>query len=143
MRNVENRVQMEYPHNLLFAIRGLVFILRFLLQFFQGKNCATRKVLVAIFPKEKLRDPEGPRYQFADANWAPPNGLVTNFLSENCKERMPSSRHPAAVRRTAAFNCSSPFRVHKNNTIPMGWCYFYGDPERTRTVDLQRDRLAC
>ena len=21
--------------------------------------------------------------------------------------------------------------------------YFFGDPERTRTVDLQRDRLAC
>ena len=21
--------------------------------------------------------------------------------------------------------------------------FFYGDPERTRTVDLQRDRLAC
>ena len=25
---------------------------------------------------------------------------------------------------------------------PNGWL-FYGDPERTRTVDLQRDRLAC
>ena len=33
--------------------------------------------------------------------------------------------------------------VAKNKTHPFGWVLFFGDPERTRTVDLQRDRLAC
>ena len=34
-------------------------------------------------------------------------------------------------------------RGAKNKTHPDGWVLFFGDPERTRTVDLQRDRLAC
>ena len=34
--------------------------------------------------------------------------------------------------------------VGRNENTPPKWVvYFYGDPERTRTVDLQRDRLAC
>ena len=32
--------------------------------------------------------------------------------------------------------------TYKKQTIER-WSVFYGDPERTRTVDLQRDRLAC
>ncbi len=38
-------------------------------------------------------------------------------------------------------------RVHcvttKKEAHPFGMSFFHGDPERTRTVDLQRDRLAC
>ena len=29
------------------------------------------------------------------------------------------------------------------SAIPKGMALHSGDPERTRTVDLQRDRLAC
>ena len=40
-----------------------------------------------------------------------------------------------------------PFRVHSvpiyKKAPPKGGVFLYGDPERTRTVDLQRDRLAC
>ena len=32
------------------------------------------------------------------------------------------------------------FGTQKKSSLRMT---FYGDPERTRTVDLQRDRLAC
>ena len=38
------------------------------------------------------------------------------------------------------------FRVrslHKKRSHPEWDDFFFGDPERTRTVDLQRDRLAC
>ena len=31
----------------------------------------------------------------------------------------------------------------KEKPFLMEWLFFFGDPERTRTVDLQRDRLAC
>ena len=34
------------------------------------------------------------------------------------------------------------FKNRKKNATPIG-VTFFGDPEQTRTVDLQRDRLAC
>ena len=37
---------------------------------------------------------------------------------------------------------SSPCKNSKKEVIQMD-DFFFGDPERTRTVDLQRDRLAC
>ena len=37
---------------------------------------------------------------------------------------------------------SSPYRNNKKEVIPKD-DFFFGDLERTRTVDLQRDRLAC
>ena len=33
--------------------------------------------------------------------------------------------------------------MQKENAIQMDGVFFIGDLERTRTVDLQRDRLAC
>ena len=45
--------------------------------------------------------------------------------------------------RQVRFDYSSPFLIYEKRSHP-GWDDFsFGDPERTRTVDLQRDRLAC
>ena len=46
--------------------------------------------------------------------WATPNGLVCILLSKG-----------------------------KKKEAILTDDFFFGDPERTRTVDLQRDRLAC
>ena len=40
------------------------------------------------------------------------------------------------------FDGSSPYQTNKKEVIQKD-DIFFGDPERTRTVDLQRDRLAC
>ena len=67
-----------------------------------------------------------------------PNGLV--------KLKMPPVFEPVAsgVHRTVGFYFSSPFfHIANKKRHPDGWRFLFGDPERTRTVDLQRDRLAC
>ena len=70
-----------------------------------------------------------------------PNGLVTNPLwgFYGAAGALPG-RKPA----TGRFHLIVRVRWGaKNKTHPDGWVLFFGDPERTRTVDLQRDRLAC
>ena len=38
---------------------------------------------------------------------------------------------------------SSPYHGNEKRSHPQRDDFFFGDLERTRTVDLQRDRLAC
>ena len=77
-----------------------------------------------------VSDPERTRQHFDSLK-----GIKINVL-------MRSSPHQATVHRTVAFRFSSPSEDKKEK--PSYWmAFFFGDPERTRTVDLQRDRLAC
>ena len=80
---------------------------------------------------------------FLSAEWATSNGLVTFLLSAKIMELPPS--RPAASDSPPDYRIlfSSPYRGAKKKSHPNGWLFFFGDLERTRTVDLQRDRLAC
>ena len=46
-------------------------------------------------------------------------------------------------RTVAKCRLSSPTVSIIKKKTTLWVVFFYGDPERTRTVDLQRDRLAC
>ena len=76
--------------------------------------------------------------------FATPNGLVAIVPEVQCKVLPPS--RPAASNSSQGC-CISVFEsvlIYKiKNTIRMDGVSCFGDPERTRTVDLQRDRLAC
>ena len=65
------------------------------------------------------------------------NGLV----KLRSHRRQAGDEQPATGRLHFIFESSS--RVQKRKRHPFGWRFFFGDLERTRTVDLQRDRLAC
>ena len=72
-----------------------------------------------------------------------PNGLVCIFADAKINVLPPSSWRQATVHRTVAFEIFESVRELYKKKSTEWWTSFYGDPERTRTVDLQRDRLAC
>ena len=66
---------------------------------------------------------------------ATPNGL--GFIKVSLGQTLASNAHPRCI-----LFFESVLPDSKKETTRMGG-FFFGDPERTRTVDLQRDRLAC
>ena len=69
------------------------------------------------------------------------NGLVTGF-SESCKD----AAGPYPLPNTPPGCWIGLFESvlgHKKERLLRRAAFLFYDPERTRTVDLQRDRLAC
>ena len=63
------------------------------------------------------------------------------FTSKEKTEKPDSSSRVWSIcHQHIEFYC--PSKITKKAATPKGNCFF-GDLERTRTVDLQRDRLAC
>ena len=75
----------------------------------------------------------------------PPSVRVAVF-SKFERTRSPAGE-PRRLRQSTGLSLRAAFRVrssdNKKRSHPEWDDFFFGDLERTRTVDLQRDRLAC
>ena len=67
------------------------------------------------------------------------------FFIATCEQTRSAAAEPRRLRHvTSMLHLIVRVLSHDNKkrNHPDGW-FLFGDPERTRTVDLQRDRLAC
>ena len=107
-------------------------------------TAATRSARFFCRRQRSHRSPRTDSRPICRRQIATSNGLATNLPKANCKELPPS--------RPAASKCPPGICIRlfesilgskKRKAIQKDGFSFFGDLERTRTVDLQRDRLAC